>query len=97
MEDCYSHVSSGYGVVRSYCSFNRAGGAETLDGTGGGGRQQRGNLRDRGADGTVRVYSGESVLHRGVRGEPAIMDTGSGELHSPTESTESKEKRTCAS
>jgi hypothetical protein len=44
-------------------------------------REQRDCLRDRDADGAAWVYSGESVLHRGVCGKyPFVGQDASGAL-----------------
>jgi hypothetical protein len=75
-EDCYSHVSPGYPVVRSHCSFNRAGRQEVVDRAGCGRGEQRHNLRDWPADGAVWVHSCQSVLYRSLRGEFAVVEAG---------------------
>lgn len=75
-EDCYGHVSPGHAVVRADGSFNRAGGKEIVDRPGGGGDQQRRDLCDRAADGTVRVHSREFILYRGLCGESALVEEG---------------------
>jgi hypothetical protein len=76
MEDCYSHVSPGYAVVRSNCSFHCAGRAEVMDWPGCGRREQRGDLHHWSADGAVWIYSGQFVLHRRVRREYPVVDAG---------------------
>jgi hypothetical protein len=74
---CCCDVSAGYGVVRADGFVDGAGGKKDVERIAGGGGKQRGDLRDRTADAAIRIHPRELVLHRGIRGEFAVMEKGS--------------------
>jgi hypothetical protein len=76
VEDGVSCDSVRLFVVFAYGVIDGFGGSEAMDGAGCGEREQRDCLRDRDADGTAWVHSGEPVLHRGICGEYPIVGEG---------------------
>ena len=60
-------------VLFAYGDVNGFGGSQAVDRTCCGEREQRYRLRDRDADGSAWVYSGESVLYRCVCGQYSFV------------------------
>lgn len=67
-------VSAGLFVLLPDGAVDGSGGAQAVERSVGRGSEQRDPVRDWGADGAVWVHSGKSVLHRGLSGEPAVVD-----------------------
>ena len=58
-------------------SLHRPGRAKAVDGPRGGQRQLPDCLRHRNAHSAIRLYSGEPLLHRGIRIQRPVVDQGS--------------------
>jgi hypothetical protein len=67
-------------VLFAYSVVDGFGGSQAVDRARCGEREQHYRLRDRHADRAAGVYSGESVLYRGVCSQYPVVGEGGGEL-----------------